>query len=164
MESPEYNLTILIAGGALLLLLGIGLGMLLGRRTSPAALKQREAERRLDQLLQDKQAYEDEVVEHFTDTAKLLNQLTEQYRNVHNHLAKGADRLCHGRGPVALGQLGEAADSSEIPPQLADVRPPLDYAPKTSPDAKGMLAEEFGIERSKVAAPEPEQDVNPPKL
>lgn len=164
MESPEYNLTILIAGGALLLLLGIGLGMLLGRRTSPAALKQREAERRLDQLLQDKQAYEDEVVEHFTDTAKLLNQLTEQYRNVHNHLAKGADRLCHGRGPVALGQLGEPADSSEIPPQLADVRPPLDYAPKTSPDAKGMLAEEFGIERSKVAAPEPEQDVNPPKL
>ena len=164
MESPEYNLTILIAGGALLLLLGIGLGMLLGRRTSPAALKQREAERRLDQLLQDKQAYEDEVVEHFTDTAKLLNQLTEQYRNVHNHLAKGADRLCHGRGPVALGQLGDPADSSEIPPQLADVRPPLDYAPKTSPDAKGMLAEEFGIERSKVAAPEPEQDVNPPKL
>ena len=164
MESPEYNLTILIAGGALLLLLGIGLGMLLGRRTSPAALKQREAERRLDQLLQDKQAYEDEVVEHFTDTAKLLNQLTEQYRNVHNHLAKGADRLCHGRGPVALGQLGEPADSSEIPPQLADVRPPLDYAPKTSPDAKGMLAEEFGIERNKPAAPAPEQDVNPPKL
>ena len=162
MESPEYNLTILIAGGALLLLLGIGLGMLLGRRTSPAALRQREAERRLDQLLQDKQAYEDEVVEHFTDTAKLLNQLTEQYRDVHNHLARGADRLCHGRGPVALGQLGEPADSSEIPPQLADVRPPLDYAPKASPDAKGMLAEEFGIERKKSAAPE--QDVNPPKL
>ena len=161
MESPEYNLTILIAGGALLLLLGIGLGMLLGRRTSPAALKQREAERRLDQLLQDKQAYEDEVVEHFTDTAKLLNQLTEQYRDVHNHLARGADRLCHGRGPVALGQLGEPADSSEIPPQLADVRPPLDYAPKASPDAKGMLAEEFGIERKKSAAPE--QDVNPPR-
>lgn len=164
MESPEYNLTILIAGGALLLLLGIGLGMLLGRRTSPAALKQREAERKLDQLLQDKQAYEDEVVEHFTDTAKLLNQLTERYRDVHNHLARGADLLCHGRGPVALGQLGETGDDSEIPPQLADVRPPLDYAPKTSPDAKGMLAEEFGIERSKTAAPEPEQDITPPKL
>ncbi len=164
MESPEYNLTILIAGGALLLLLGIGLGMLLGRRTSLAALKQREAERKLDQLLQDKQAYEDEVVEHFTDTAKLLNQLTERYRDVHNHLARGADRLCHGRGPVALGRLGETGDNSEIPPQLADVRPPLDYAPRTSPDAKGMLAEEFGIERGKPAVPEPEQDITPPKL
>lgn len=163
MESPEYNLTILIAGGALLLLLGIGLGLLLGRRTSPAALKQREAERRLDQLLQDKQAYEDEVVEHFTDTAKLLNQLTERYRDVHNHLAKGADQLCHGRGPVALGQLGDTTDDSEIPPQLADVRPPLDYAPKASPDAKGMLAEEFGIERSKPATPEPQQDTPLPK-
>jgi uncharacterized membrane-anchored protein YhcB (DUF1043 family) len=171
VESPDYNLIILIAGGALLLLLGIGLGILLGRRTSPAALKQREAERKLDQLLQDKQAYEDEVVEHFTDTAKLLNQLTHQYRDVHNHLARGADRLCHGRGPVALGQLGATADDSELPPELADVRPPLDYAPKASPDAKGMLAEEFGIERGKpaAAAPEPEpkskpeQDITPPK-
>ena len=89
-----------------------------------------------------------------------------QYRDVHNHLARGADRLCHGRGPVALGQLGDPADSSEIPPQLADVRPPLDYAPKASPDAKGMLAEEFGLERDRAAQPAvtaAEQDTPPTK-
>ena len=45
VEAPEYNLIMLIAGGAALLLLGLGLGTLLGRRTSGAALKQREAER-----------------------------------------------------------------------------------------------------------------------
>jgi uncharacterized membrane-anchored protein YhcB (DUF1043 family) len=124
-------------------------------------VKQREAERKLDQLLQDKQAYEDEVVEHFSETAKLLNGLTERYRDVHNHLARGADRLCQGRGPVAMGQLAASADESEIPAELADVRPPLDYAPKASPDAKGMLAEEFGIERNKAVESTPKAEQTP---
>ena len=164
MESPEYNLLIMIAGGAALLILGVVVGMLLGRRTSPAAVKQREAERKLDQLLQEKQAYEAEVVEHFTDTARLLNELTGRYRDVHNHLARGAEQLCQGRGPVALGQIAEATDDNEIPAQLADIRPPLDYAPKSSPDAKGMLAEEFGLERNKTASPaaQPEQENTTP--
>jgi uncharacterized membrane-anchored protein YhcB (DUF1043 family) len=105
--------------------------------------------------LQDKKAYEDEVVEHFTETATLLNNLTEQYRAVHNHLAKGASALCLGRGPVSLEQLGGAHDESEIPAYLADIRPPLDYAPKTSPGEKGMLNEEFGIDRkTRAAVPE----------
>ena len=99
-----------------------------------------------------KRAYEDEVVGHFTETATLLNRLTEQYRDVHNHLARGADTLCQGRGPVSLGQLGRSHDESEIPAYLADIRPPLDYAPKTSPEEKGMLNEEFGIDRRTAGA------------
>lgn len=162
MESPEYSLTIVIAAGAALLILGLGLGLLFGRRTSTAGNKLRETERKLDQVLQDKKAYEDEVVEHFTDTAKLLNNLTERYRDVHNHLAQGAGSLCQGRGPVALERLEEARNSSEIPADMADIHPPLDYAPKSSPNEKGMLNEEFGIERSKLdGAPEkakPESD------
>jgi uncharacterized membrane-anchored protein YhcB (DUF1043 family) len=147
-----YDLTIVIATGAGMLILGLLIGLLIGRRMAPAAQRYREAERRLDQLLQDKKAYEDEVVEHFADTAKLLNNLTESYRDVHNHLAKGASNLCHGQGPVALEQLGGIRDESEIPPLMADVRPPLDYAIKTSPDEKGMLNEEFGLERKPPAA------------
>lgn len=153
MESPEYSLNILIAAGIALLLLGLGLGLLFGRGMSPANHRQRETELKLDQLLQDKKAYEDEVVEHFTDTARLLNNLTEQYRDVHNHLAKGASSLCQGRGPVSMDRLGDDREGSEIPPHMADVKPPLDYAPKSSPDEKGMLNEEFGIERNKQAAP-----------
>jgi uncharacterized membrane-anchored protein YhcB (DUF1043 family) len=153
LEPAQYSPTLLIAAGAALFFLGLLVGTLLGRRTSSSAQKLRDAERKLDQVLQDKQAYEDEVVEHFTDSAKLLNNLTERYRDVHNHLAKGADTLCKGRGPVSLGSLDQAADGSEIPSHLADIQPPLDYAPKTSPDERGMLAEEFGIERNKPAEP-----------
>jgi len=154
VESPEYSLTILIAAGAVLLIVGLGIGVLLGRRTSPAGQKYRDVERKLDQVLQDKKVYEDEVVEHFTDTAKLLNNLTDSYREVHNHLAKGAAALCQGDGPVALDQLEDGSDAAEIPPHLADVQQPLDYAPKTSPDEKGMLNEEFGLERKPAPATE----------
>ena len=134
MESPELSLAMLFGIGAALLIAGVVIGLLLGRRQSPGAQKYREVERRLDQVLQDKKAYEDEVVEHFSQTAQLLNQLTSSYRDVHNHLASGAEELCMGRGPVALDQISRSQDPSEIPQHLADIQPPLDYAPKASPD------------------------------
>lgn len=147
-----YSLTIVIIGAAAGLLIGLGLGLLWGRQSSPSGQKHREVERKLDQVLQDKKMYEDEVVEHFSDTARLLNSLTESYRDVHNHLAKGASDLCQGNGPVALDRLENQRDPSEIPANLASVQPPLDYAPKTSPDEKGMLNEEFGLDRNALEA------------
>jgi uncharacterized membrane-anchored protein YhcB (DUF1043 family) len=162
VESAQYSLTIVIVVGAALFVLGLGLGALLGRRTSPAAKRQRAAEIKLDQVLQDKKAYEDEVVEHFTETAKLLNNLTERYRDVHNHLARGASTLCHGRGPVAMDLLEDRGAASEIPAHLADIRPPLDYAPKSSPGEKGMLNEEYGIDRKKAQQPPETPDSGKP--
>ncbi len=149
-----YDLTIVIATAIATLIAGLGLGLLLGRRSSPAAQKHREVERKLDQVLQDKKAYEDEVVEHFSDTARLLNNLTESYRDVHNHLANGASSLCQDQGPVALDRLENERDPAEIPSHLADIQPPLDYAPKTSPNEKGMLNEEFGLDRAQELAEE----------
>lgn len=152
MEPAQYSLTIVILAGVSLFILGAVLGLLFGRRTSTAAQRLRDAELKLDQVMQDKKAYEDEVVEHFSETATLLNSLTERYRDVHNHLAKGASSLCQGRGPVSLEQLGGTRDDSEIPAYLADIRPPLDYAPKASPGEKGMLNAEFGIDRRPAAS------------
>jgi uncharacterized membrane-anchored protein YhcB (DUF1043 family) len=147
VESPEYSLGMLLAVGTALAILGLLLGWTTGRRTSSAAKKYRDIALKLDQVMQDKKAYEDEVVEHFTETAKLLNNLTESYRDVHNHLAQGAASLCLGEGPVSLERLESRRDPSEIPAHLAHIQPPLDYAPKHSPDEKGMLNEEFGLER-----------------
>jgi uncharacterized membrane-anchored protein YhcB (DUF1043 family) len=145
----ESSYQILWAAGIGVAFMGLYLGWLLGRRTASTNQKYREVERKLDQVLQDKKVYEDEVVGHFTETAKLLNNLTESYRDVHNHLAKGAATLCQGEGPVALGRLENDHESAEIPSHLAHIQPPLDYAPKTSPDEKGMLNEEFGLDREK---------------
>ena len=126
----------------------------MGRRTSEGAKKHRDIALKLDQVMQDKQSYEAEVVEHFTDTAKLLNNLTESYRAVHNQLAQGADKLCQGSGQVSLEGLENKRDPAEIPANLEAIQPPLDYAPKTSPDEKGMLNEEFGLERKPPAEAE----------
>ncbi len=153
MEPVVITLPIMAIAALLLLGIGLGIGILMGRGMSSDAQKYRETERKLDQVLQDKKAYEDEVVEHFSQTAQLLNQLTGSYRDVHNHLAKGAEQLCMGRGPVALDQMSRGADPAEIPEHLANIKPPLDYAPKTSPDETGMLNEEFGLERDPAAKP-----------
>jgi len=155
VELPVFNPEVWIGitlGGVIV---GLLLGALIGRRTSSSGQKYRDVERKLDQVLQDKKIYEDDVVEHFTETATLLNNLTASYRDVHNHLAQGASSLCQGEGPVSLARLENEQGTSDIPPQLAQVQPPLDYAPKTSPDEKGMLNEEFGLERS--PEPEPEE-------
>ncbi len=146
MVLSEMNVQMIAIAGAILAV-GIMLGYFIGRRTSPAGQKSREVERKLDQVLQEKKHYEDEVMEHFGETARLLNSLTESYRDVHNHLATGAGELCRGDGPVGLAHLENERDPSEIPPNLAQIQPPLDYAPKSSPDEKGMLNEEFGLER-----------------
>jgi hypothetical protein len=152
VESPIYSAEILLAVGATVAILGLLLGWLAGRRTSGAAKKYRDIALKLDQVMQDKKAYEGEVVEHFTETAKLLNNLTESYREVHNHLAQGASTLCQGVGPVSLERLENRHDPAEIPANLAHIQPPLDYAPKHSPDEKGMLNEEFGLDRKPAKA------------
>lgn len=147
MDSPEYSSGILLAAGTAAVILVFFLGWLTGRNTSTANQKCRELADKLERVVQDKKAYEDEVVEHFTETAALLNNLTESYREVHNHLAHGAATLCQGKGPISMERLRNDRDPSEIPDELVTPRPPLDYAPKLSPDEKGMLNEEFGLER-----------------
>lgn len=157
MESPEYSLQVLLGLGIAVGLAGLLLGWLAGKRASADAVKYRDLTLKLDRVMQDKKAYEDDVVEHFTETAKLLNDLTESYREVHNHLAQGANGLCQGKGPVSLEQLQGNRDPADIPGTMNHIQPPLDYAPKASPDEKGMLNEEFGLERESSPQPEAEK-------
>lgn len=155
MESAAYSLEMVLAIAAIAVIVGLLGGVFIGRRTSGSANRYRDVALKLDQVMQDKKAYEADVVEHFSETAKLLNGLTESYREVHNHLAQGADKLCHGAGPVSLERLENRHNPNDIPAHLAHISPPLDYAPKASPDEKGMLNEEFGLERKPVE-PTPE--------
>lgn len=148
-ELCVYSLSIVLLCGAAALLVGLAIGAMLGLRMSPQGQKNRDLENKLDQAIQDKKAYEDEVIEHFSNTAGLINKLTDSYRDVHNHLAAGATTLCKDQGPVSLEELSGPRTESEIPAHLADVQPPLDYAPKTNPDETGMLNEEFGLDRVK---------------
>ena len=143
-----YSISSLLITGIVALVAGLCLGMLISRRLSPDVRKQRELERSLDRLLQQQKDYQQEVVEHFTDTSKLLGKMAESYRDVHNHLATGAGTLCNDEGGNILHRIAD--DSLVEPgtiPGLEAVEPPRDYAPKLSPHATGVLNEEFGLEK-----------------
>ncbi len=129
-------------------LIGLVAGLLIGRFTAPGETRHKDMERQLDEALQQQKAYRSEVVEHFNGTAKLLNKLTDSYREVHTHLAAGAHDLCEGNGPVIPGRLADDQQPNALP-DLDDIKPPLDYAPKASPDDHGVLNERFGLDPKK---------------
>ena len=143
-----YSTSTLLLSVLVALLVGLGAGALFSRRMSTDSRKQRELERSLDRLLQQQKDYQHEVVEHFTDTEKLLNNLAESYRDVHNHLATGASNLCDDEAGLILRRIPKSSMAKLAgEPDPEAVQPPLDYAPKPSPYATGVLNEEFGLDK-----------------
>jgi uncharacterized membrane-anchored protein YhcB (DUF1043 family) len=110
-----------------------------------------DLESQLDQARQSRADYEAEVSEHFAQTADLLHKLTDDYRAVYTHLAKGADQLCGDQISISATALTAPSDTSEDQPHWADVAQPLDYAPK-KPDEQGQLSETFGLDKSNSTA------------
>lgn len=152
-----YSLEIVIAIGLAAALVGLAAGFLFARHTAPGEKSRRQMETRLQELQEQQQDYQQQVSEHFVGTAQLLNQLTGSYRDVHNHLAKGARTLAGDNDNSSLVTLPDTTHSEQD--QAAspeEVNPPLDYAPKTAADAPGMLNEEFGLDKTNSHAQQTE--------
>ena len=66
------------------------------RRTS-------ELQEKFDQLQQELDNYRDQVGQHFRKTSELVQAMTDSYRNVYEHLAKGSEVLC--QDPVSTPRL-----------------------------------------------------------
>ena len=133
---------------------GIVIGVTFGRKNGRDSKKLRELETRLEKERQNMDLYEKKVLAHFSQTAQLVNKLTDSYRDVHEHLAIGAEDLCPGESTETILQLegiNKEASTQE------DINPPLDYAPKTSPKQRGVLNESFGIEKDFVKG---DHDIN----
>ena len=137
------NLTVAII--AFSVFAGIGIGVTFGRKGVRDSKKLRDLEEKLEKEKQNMDLYEKKVLAHFSQTAQLVNKLTDSYREVHTHLANGAEDLCQGKSSEIILQL-EGIDKE--PSIQEDIKPPLDYAPKTSPKQRGVLNESFGIEKN----------------
>jgi len=158
-----YTLSTLLLAAVFALIVGLAAGTLLSRRLSSDGRKQRELEQSLDQLLQQQKDYQHEVVEHFTDSARLLSKLAESYRDVHNHLASGADNLCDDQTGEILPRIPDnSATQVGSKSGLESAQPPLDYAPKVSPHATGVLNEEFGLDKKLAQTDEIDTIANSP--
>lgn len=140
-------------------LLGFAIGVLAGalayKQLMSDEVKVKSLEDQLRNLEKEHEAYKDNVHSHFNNTATLLNNLTDSYRDVYRHIASGAQALCPEYISDQLTHSAREQDSltrdtfSSEPEQTAadEVAPPRDYADKTSPDQKGNLSEDYGLEK-----------------
>jgi len=142
------------AGIAIGLIAGVGLGRWAGRS---AAKRARDLEEQLAAAEDAMKRYRTQVSDHFSETSKLLRDLTLQYRNVYEHLADGARTLCPDGTTLLAASLAEAAlpaSASALHPAASepdeiDEQLDLDLeaaaratAPTRSPDALGPLLDE----------------------
>lgn len=133
------------------LLAGIGAGFFFGRRGNQQVKQNEALQEQLAANEQTLKEYKDEVMDHFEESAELINNLTEAYRNVHNHLAEGANRLTPStlEGPILKNLPDQdTLDAISPSPVQGDISAPLDYAPKSPSDSgPGMLDESYGLNK-----------------
>ena len=153
--------------GVVALAIGGLIGFLLGRSGSDAGERQ-TLQRQLDETRDELGSYKQEVSEHFEKTAELVNQMTQSYREVHRHLAQGAQTLAASENarlaleealqPRLADSRDESRDEEAPVPVITDVvenaeaekmpEPPRDYATKAA-DEEGTLSERYGLETPK---------------
>lgn len=146
-----FDLGFLIFTAVVSALLGLLLGYILLRVAGKDANKARELNKALEEAEAKNAEYQQNVAEHFSQTAVMLNDLTEKYKDVHHHLAHGAEQLCRDSNGQSLLQhtaIAGAASASSSPEAINELpQPPLDYAPKSDSGNVGTLAEDYGLEK-----------------
>jgi uncharacterized membrane-anchored protein YhcB (DUF1043 family) len=135
---------VLIGAGALILLVGVGLGYVL------SGVKGQRDAAKADEVRQELDRYRQEVSEHFGKTAEHFQAIGAEYRKLYEHMASGEASLCEPGRPVAFTPpelLAEVAES-------ADPQPPRDYEIADSDETASELPEIVANESVSVGEPE----------
>lgn len=132
------------------LVIGLIVGVLVGRSGQSTSLRQRRLEQQIDELRSEYTRYQAQVNEHFMESAHMMRRLNDVYRDVSQHMARGANRLCHDED--WLDELDKKEETARLDgAKDSGFEPPRDYAPKSDPKEKGTLSEDFGLrEKSKA--------------
>lgn len=101
------------------LVVGGAAGFFIGRLDDLSKKERQAIQEKLASSEQELTNYKHEVTEHFIETAGLINNMTESYQAVHEHLAKGALSLCDHqvavkRLKVTTAEALEKTDDSAI--------------------------------------------------
>ncbi|MBL1432802.1 MAG: YhcB family protein [Gammaproteobacteria bacterium] len=120
--------TIIIAG--ILFIVGLTVGGIAGRWRGKHDNKSLELEKEVGQLKTDMNQYRDEVGQHFNKTGELFNTMTQNYRDIYEHLATGAQKLSNDKTDVF--QLNGFSRAPKLPSEGAlkdEMQPPESQAP-----------------------------------
>lgn len=145
-----FSLEILIMVSTIVFCVGGLLGAIISRTLLPPE-QQKDLEQSLQLTRQELSQYQQDVAQHFAETSKLVHNLTQSYKEVHEHLARGAVELTNSeisRKILAAGEgtLNLEADAMDE----VNIEPPKDWAPKT-PGQTGTLSEEYGLQDDEVS-------------
>jgi uncharacterized membrane-anchored protein YhcB (DUF1043 family) len=88
----------------------------------------RKLQNELDQLKDRFTDYRDQVTQHFMRTSELVQEMTQSYRAVYEHLASGAQNLCGGQieAPHRSSDEREALGAEDSVEALAGSAPDYD--------------------------------------
>ena len=88
--------------GILSFLIGIALGWIITYTLIARHGRTHRLQLELDQLKVNFSDYRDQVTHHFMRTSELVQEMTQSYRSVYEHLAMGAQHLCGDPGLATL--------------------------------------------------------------
>jgi uncharacterized membrane-anchored protein YhcB (DUF1043 family) len=94
--------------GIICLLIGIVLGCMITYALMARNGRTHQLQLELNQLKEHFRDYRDQVTHHFMRTSELVQEMTQSYRSVYEHLASGAQRLCGELDHASL-ETGSAA-------------------------------------------------------
>ncbi len=141
-----FSLEALIMVSAITLCIGGLLGAVISRTLLPPEM-QKDLEQRLQSSREELDQYQQDVAQHFAETSQLVSNLTNSYKEVHDHLAKGAIELTNAEISKQMLEAGDSQLGIEAKDAIDELsfEPPKDWAPK-SPGQAGVLSEDFGLE------------------
>lgn len=138
-----FSFGTLIITALLCLLGGAALGAVLFKLVGSGG-QNRELEERVQRAEDELKRYQQDVAEHFARTSDLVNNLTQSYRDVYEHLANSALKLTT---PALSRQILESANTQLLGSEKTylseeHIEAPRDWAPK---HGAGQLSEEYGL-------------------
>ncbi|MGB5306037.1 MAG: DUF1043 family protein [Gammaproteobacteria bacterium] len=110
--------------GLLSFLLGGTLGCIVAYLINTRHGRTRKLQEELDQLKDRFTDYRDQVTQHFMRTSELVQEMTQSYRSVYEHLATGAQQLCGEEAPgprIGAAHTGKLGTAPETGTDLKDV-------------------------------------------
>ena len=132
------------------LAVGVVVGVLFASKLNIGSSRVQELESQVRTLKENHNEYRDSVSDHFSMTAELVQHMTESYKEVYQHLASGAQDLCSSEvaGKLLPTETDAVFETNDTPEEANSLIAPKDYATKQSPQQKGALSEEFGLEKT----------------
>jgi len=124
------------------LVIGIAAGMFIGQLDDMKRKQREELQKKLEHAEQELLDHKRKVTEHFVKTSTLVNNMTESYKAIHNHLSIGAETLCDSQldvGKLNISEVNIIEKQDAVNDQTVETtntQTPDDKIVESKPDAE----------------------------